>query len=51
MLSYFLLFALALVSGYFIYSEIQVYITKDPTEETNIKLLKTGSLATELYEA
>lgn len=51
MLSYLVLFALALISGYFIYSEIQVYASNDSTEETDIKLLKTGSLATELYEA
>ncbi len=51
MMSYLMLFSLALVSGYFIYSEIQVFMSNDSAEETDIKLLKTGALATRLYEA
>ena len=49
--SYLVLAVLALVAGYFIYSEIQVLINDDVAEETDMKLLKTGSLVTELYEA
>ncbi|MGB5555934.1 MAG: histidine kinase dimerization/phospho-acceptor domain-containing protein, partial [Flavobacteriaceae bacterium] len=51
MLSYFVLCVLALVSGYFIYTEIQVFISNDTTVETDAKLLKTGALVTELYKA
>lgn len=49
--SYLVLAVLALVVGYFIYSEIRVLMNDDTAEETDIKLLKTGSLVTELYEA
>tara|TARA_R110002167_G_scaffold261316_15_gene467827 strand:+ start:1517 stop:3985 length:2469 start_codon:yes stop_codon:yes gene_type:complete len=49
--SYFVLIVLALVAGYFIYSEIRVFIYDSTADETDIKLLKTGSLVTELYEA
>lgn len=51
MLSYLVLLALALTSGYFIYVELQNYIAADSTEETDTKLLKTGALVTELYKA
>ncbi|WP_273568307.1 hybrid sensor histidine kinase/response regulator [Maribacter halichondriae] len=51
MLSYLVLCALALVSGYFIYTEIQVFMSNDTAEETDVKLLKTGALVTELYKA
>ena len=51
MLSYLVLCALGLISGYFIYSEIQVFMSNDSTEETDVKLLKTGALVAEMYEA
>ncbi|MCJ7467435.1 MAG: ATP-binding protein [Maribacter sp.] len=51
MMSYLLLFTLALVAGYFIYSEIEVFMSNDTAEETDVKLLKTSALATRLYEA
>ncbi len=51
MLSYLVLLALALTSGYFIYIEIQNYIATGSGEDTDVKLLKTGALVTELYEA
>ncbi len=49
--SYLLLVILSLVAGYFIYSEFRVFLFNDVAEETDLKLLKTGSLVTELYEA
>ncbi len=49
--SYFLLVVLSLVAGYFIYSEFRVFLYNDTAGETDLKLLKTGSLVTELYEA
>ncbi len=49
--SYLVLGILALVSGYFIYSEIQVFLAEDTVSENDRKLLKTGSLVTKLYEA
>ena len=51
MLSYLVLLTLALTSGYFIYVEIQNYMAIDSTDETDVKLLKTGTLVTELYKA
>ncbi|MGB5821758.1 MAG: ATP-binding protein [Saonia sp.] len=51
MFSYLVLGCLALVAGYFILSEIRVFISTETAEENDIKLLKTGSLLTELYEA
>jgi len=50
-LSYLVLAILALVSGFFIYSEIRVYISRDIAVENDTKLLKTGSVLTQLYEA
>ncbi len=50
-LSYAVLAILALVAGYFIYAEINVYISEDTTEKSDAKLLKTNSLLTQLYEA
>ncbi len=50
-ISYAVLAILALVAGYFIYSEINVYISEDTTEKSDAKLLKTNSLLTQLYEA
>ena len=48
--SYLVLCVLAFVAGYFIYSEIRVFITNETVEENDNKLLKTGSLIAELYE-
>ena len=42
---------LAIVSGYFLYSELQILANNELQEENNTKLLKTGSLITQLYEA
>ena len=50
-LSYFILGVLALVSSVFILSEIKSYIAIDTSEENDTKLIKTGSLLTQLYEA
>lgn len=51
MFSYLVLGCLALVVGYFILSEIRVFLSPETGEENDTKLLKTGSLLTELYEA
>ncbi|MCM4166799.1 Sensor histidine kinase RcsC [Arenibacter antarcticus] len=51
MFSYFMLGILALVVGYFIVSEIKVYVSTEINAENDSKLLKTGSLLTELYQA
>lgn len=50
-LSYFILGVLALVSSVFILSEIKSYIAIDTSGENDTKLIKTGSLLTQLYEA
>ncbi|MCK0146314.1 ATP-binding protein [Arenibacter sp. F26102] len=49
--SYFMLGILTLVVAFFIFSEIKVLVSTDTASENDIKLLKTGSLLTELYEA
>ncbi|GGW46584.1 hybrid sensor histidine kinase/response regulator [Arenibacter certesii] len=49
--SYLTLGILALVVGYFITSEIKVYVSTEIEAENDSKLLKTGSLLTELYQA
>ena len=49
--SYLVLGVLALVAGYFIYSEVQVYLAEDTVSQNDKKLLRTGSLVTKLYEA
>ena len=49
--SYLLLLVLAGIAAFYIYSEIGTYITKDSTGKSDSKLLKTGSLLTQLYEA
>lgn len=48
--SYLVLCILAFIAGYFIYSEIQVFISNETAEENDNKLLKTGSLVSQLYE-
>lgn len=49
--SYLVLAILALASGYFIYTEINTYLSTETAEENDAKLLKTGSFLTQLYEA
>ncbi|TMM59340.1 response regulator [Maribacter algarum] len=49
--SYLVLAILALASGYFIYTEINTYLSSETAEENDAKLLKTGSFLTHLYEA
>lgn len=49
--SYAVLVILALVAGYFIMSEIRVYLSQDIVDKNDAKLLKTNSLLTQLYEA
>ncbi|RAJ13767.1 hybrid sensor histidine kinase/response regulator [Arenibacter echinorum] len=51
MFSYLMLGILTLVVAYFIFSEIKVLVSTDAATENDAKLLKTGSLLTELYEA
>ncbi len=49
--SYLVLGVLAFVAGYFIYSEIQVYLASDTISQNDKKLLRTGTLVAKLYEA
>jgi len=49
--SYLVLGLLALASGYFIYTEINTYLSNEIAEENDAKLLKTSSFLTQLYEA
>ncbi|MRI01909.1 response regulator [Kriegella sp. EG-1] len=49
--SYLVLGILAIVAGYFIYSEVQVFLAEDTVSKNDRKLLKTGVLVTKLYEA
>ncbi len=50
-LSYLVLAILALISGFYMYSEISTYIGSSIVNTTDNKLLKTNSLLTQLYEA
>ena len=49
--SYLVLALLTAGVGYFIYTEIQTYISTETNDTNDEKLLKTSSLATNLYEA
>ena len=40
-----------MASGYFIYSEINTYLSQETGKDNDAKLLKTGSFITQLYEA
>lgn len=51
MFSYFMLGLLALIVAYFIVSEIRVYVSTETNTKNDTKLLKTGTLLTELYQA
>ena len=50
-LSYLVLAILVLGVGYFTYAEIKVYLSNESTDSNDIKLLKTSSLLTHIYEA
>lgn len=49
--SYLVLSILAMASGYFIYSEINTYLSQETGKDNDAKLLRTGSFLTQLYEA
>ncbi|MBC6997654.1 ATP-binding protein [Cytophaga sp. FL35] len=49
--SYLVLATLAAGVGYFIYTEIQTYISTETNDNNDEKLLRTSSLLTNLYEA
>lgn len=51
MYSYLFLGILALVSAYFIFSEVRTFVSYQNSNNNDDKLVKTGSLLTELYEA
>ena len=51
MFSYLFLGILALVSAYFISSEVRTFVSYQSSNDNDNKLVKTGSLLTELYEA
>ncbi|WP_420603859.1 ATP-binding protein [Flagellimonas sp.] len=48
---YFILGIIALLAGFFIYAEFNDYLEAHNKESGSVKLLKTNSLLTELYEA
>lgn len=50
-ISYLMLCLLALGAGYFIYSEIQVLVNNETSAQSDTRLLRTGSLVTQIYEA
>ncbi len=50
-LSYIVLGILTTVIGFFIFSEIKVYLFPETVDQSDSKLLKTSSLLTRLYEA
>jgi len=50
-LSYLILAILVIVSGYVIFSEIRIYMSNETSAENDVKLLQTGALLTQLYEA
>ncbi len=50
-LSYLVLALLACAAGFFIFSEIKVYVFPENVDKNDSKLLKTSSLLTQLYEA
>ncbi len=49
--SYLVLAILAIVVGFFIYSEIKTYVSTETANENDAKLLKTNTLLTNLHEA
>lgn len=50
-LSYLILGVLTLGSGYFIYTEINTYLSSETIENNDAKLLKTSAFLSQLYEA
>ena len=50
-LSYMVLAILALGVGFFIFSEIKVYLSNESADSNDVKLLKTSALLTQIYEA
>ncbi|QLG45641.1 ATP-binding response regulator [Costertonia aggregata] len=51
LVSYLILAGLAGLAGFFIFSEIQIYISTDTAGENDTKLLKTSALLTNMHEA
>lgn len=49
--SYLILAVLAAAVGYFIYTEIKTYVFTETTDQNDVKLLRTSTLVTNLYEA
>lgn len=49
--SYLILALLATAVGYFIYTEIKTYISTETADQNDVKLLRTSTLVTNLYEA
>ncbi|VAW15540.1 Two-component system sensor histidine kinase [hydrothermal vent metagenome] len=49
--SYLVLAILAIVVGFFIYSEIKIYVSTETANKNDAKLLKTNALLTNLHEA
>ncbi len=49
--SYLVLGILFLTAGYFIYTELRVIVYNEMDDKTGVKLLKTGALVADLYEA
>ncbi len=50
-LSYLVLITLVVVVGFFIFSEIRVFLTAETGHETESKFVRTGTLLTDLYQA
>ncbi len=49
--SYLVLAVLATAVGYFIYTEIKTYVSTETSDRNDVKLLRTSTLVTDLYEA
>ena len=50
-LSYLLLILLATIASFYIFSEIKDYVSNDSFDQNEVKLLKTSTLLSSLYEA
>ncbi|MCG2460223.1 response regulator [Flavobacteriaceae bacterium F89] len=50
-LSYLVLITMVVVVGFFIFSEIRVFLTAETGNETESKFVRTGTLLTDLYQA
>ena len=50
-LSYLVLITLVVVVGFFIFSEIRVFLTTQSGNENESKFVRTGTLLTDLYQA